>query len=111
MRPHIPFDIWTGMASTASSRHNLTSNNEVHKYNMPAIDPVITAAQGSTTAQPPVIATRPARQPFTHFMRSYVASPVYRSVTIKLMKRDVTAPEAAASVVFTAASDVIFAFD
>ena len=98
--------MWTGIASTASSRVNRTKSSDENRYRLPAINPVMTAAQGSTVEHPAVIATRPPRHPLAHFIRLNFPSPVRRSVSIKLMRRAATPPDAAASVVLTAASEV-----
>jgi hypothetical protein len=68
-----------GIASTASSILNLTSNLDVDKYSNPATNPVITAAHGSTTPQDPVIATSPPRHPFMVDEREKDPSPDNRS--------------------------------
>lgn len=65
--------------------------------------PIIMAAQLSTYAQPPVIETKPLRQPHRASPRLNIASPVLLSVSHAFASKEAIAPPAAARVVLTAA--------
>ena len=61
--PHTP---WTPIAPTGSSIFNFWSINSIATTTaIPATIPIIQAPTGFTTAQPAVIATRPASEPFS----------------------------------------------
>jgi hypothetical protein len=61
------------------------------------------AAQGSTTPQLAVMATKPERLPFMHMLRLKEGSPVLRSSMYRLVKRAVIPPAAPDRAVLTAA--------
>jgi len=93
---------WTGTASTASSILLCTSSFEQPRNKAPPIAPMRSAAHDCTTAQPAVIDTSPARQPFIAYPKLKVTSPVLCSWTIVSIHNAVTVPAAAASVVLIA---------
>ena len=103
MTPQIPFVKCTGTASTASSIRSLSRSFDESKYKIPPTAPIIIAHHGVTVAQPAVIATSPDRAPFIAAVKSYDASPVWNASIIASKNKHATAPDAAASVVVTAA--------
>lgn len=93
------------MASTASSILKRSIRADAARYTQPAVSPMTKAAQGSTVAQPAVIATKPVRHPFIAAVVSQVYTPVFLSSTIVEVNIPESAPAADPSVVLTAASD------
>ena len=99
--PHIPLQRWTGMASTASSILKRTKALDVNMYTQPATAPITMAPHNSMVPHPAVTATSPPSAPFIANGSSKASSPLCPFM-IAPVKRDMTAPTAAAKVVLTA---------
>src|SRR5688572_27714163 len=69
--PQTPQARWTGEAPTASSILIFSKKSAAKGIKIPATAPTIREAQGLKKAQPPVTATKPAKEPFMQAIKSH----------------------------------------
>ena len=99
MQPIIPQAPWTQKASRGSSIFILFIAKHAKQYVIEPINPITTAAHGSTEAHPAVMVTRPARIPFVKAQKSSLK--FFLSPVIYFLKFNVNRPdEAGAKIVF-----------
>mmetsp|Transcript_67171 Transcript_67171/g.188022 ORF Transcript_67171/g.188022 Transcript_67171/m.188022 type:complete len:265 (+) Transcript_67171:411-1205(+) len=97
-RPQNPGTACTAKTSLGSSKPNLLSTNEAHRYSIAPTAPMHSEAQWVTELQPAEMDTRPARTPL-HMPRR---SPVLPQLKANRSQNAVRPPAAADSVVFMA---------
>src|SRR5882672_2706334 len=98
--PNTPFARCTERAPTGSSSFSLSNMRTANTTSTPATEPMITEEPTETNAQGAVIATRPARQPFSVMPRSGLP------IMIQHVAVDVSVANAAAVLVVTVISPI-----
>mmetsp|Transcript_4984 Transcript_4984/g.16412 ORF Transcript_4984/g.16412 Transcript_4984/m.16412 type:complete len:245 (+) Transcript_4984:656-1390(+) len=103
IQPHKPQAPWTAKASSGSSILSLRMVHEATWYTIAPTKPMTIDAQTSTVEQPAVILTSPPSSELQVAARSHIGTPPSWLGRPRLRSSPVVAPEAAASVVVTAA--------